>query len=118
MSKQELNTPQKSDVIRHDEKSVTISESRLLVPLAKVKNWLLFASSHKHSKRVEKNPVQSDEIPSSGLNKEANALLKAAQEQIDAKIDELMASYFYFVRLISLYRRRGSVYNKPLFYIS
>ena len=59
----------------------------------KVKNWLLFASNHKHSKRLKKIRVQRDEIPSSGLNKEANALLKAAQEQIDAKIAELMASY-------------------------
>ncbi|MDD5320176.1 MAG: hypothetical protein PHD43_06090 [Methylococcales bacterium] len=37
MSKQELNNPQKSGVILHDEERVAISESSLLVPLAKIK---------------------------------------------------------------------------------
>jgi hypothetical protein len=37
--------------------------------------------------------VLCDEIPSSGQSKEVSALLKAAQEQINAKIDEIMSSY-------------------------
>ena len=33
------------------------------------------------------------EIPCSGRSKEVSGLLKAAQEQINAKIDQIMASY-------------------------
>ena len=93
MSKQELNNPQKSGVISHDEKSVTISESRLLVPLGKSKKLAAIRKQSQALQTIEKNPVQCDEIPSSGQSKEVNGLLKAAQEQINAKIDEIMASY-------------------------
>ena len=93
LSKQELNNPQKSGVISHDEESVTISESSLLVPLAKSKKLAAIRKQSQSLQTIEKNPVQSDEIPSSGLNKEVNGLLKEAREQINAKIDEIMASY-------------------------
>ncbi len=94
MSKQELNQPQKSGVSCHDEKSVTISESRLLVPLGKSKKLAALRKQSQSQQTIEKNPAQtSEEIPTLRLNKEANGLLKAAQEQINAKIDELMASY-------------------------
>ena len=93
MSKQELNTPQKSGVIRHGEKSVTISRSSLLVPLAKSKKLAAIRKQSQSRQTIEKSPVQSAEIPSSGLNKEVNLLLKEAQEQINAKIDQIMASY-------------------------
>ena len=93
MSKQELNTPQKSGVIRHLEKSVTISESRLLVPLAKSKKLADLRKQSQALQSIEKNPVQSAEFPSSGPNKEVNGLIKAAQEDINAKIDAIMASY-------------------------
>ncbi len=93
MSKQELNTPQKSGEFRHDEKSVTISESRLLVPLAKSKKLAALRKRSQSRQTIEKSPVQSAEIPSSGLKKEVNGLIKAAQEHINAKIDAIMASY-------------------------
>ena len=93
MSKQELNTPQKSGVIRHDDKSVTISKSCLLVPLGKSKKFAALRKQSQTLQTSDKNPVPSDEIASSAQNKEINGLLKAAQGQIDAKIDEIMASY-------------------------
>jgi len=37
--------------------------------------------------------VYSDEILSSGLNKEVSGLLKEAREQINSKIDEIIALY-------------------------
>ena len=91
MSKQELNHPKKSGVISHYENSVAISESSLLVPLAKSKK--LAAIRKQLLQSIEKNPVQSGEIAFSGLNKEANGLLKEAREQINAKISEIMALY-------------------------
>ena len=93
MSKQELNTPQQSGVIGHDEKRVTISESRLLVPLGKSKKLAALRQQSQALQTSENNSVKRDEIVSTGLNKEANGLLKAAQEQINAKIDAIMASY-------------------------
>lgn len=42
---------------------------------------------------IEKHPVQSNEIPSSVLNKEVNGLLKEAREQINTKIDKIMTFY-------------------------
>jgi hypothetical protein len=91
LSKQALNNPQKSGVACPDEKSIVISESSLLVPLTKSKK---LATIRKQSlQSIEKNPVQNEEISSSGLNKEVSALFKEAREQINAKIDELMASY-------------------------
>ena len=86
LSKNESNNLQKSGLINHDEKSVTISESSLLVPLAKSKK---LAALRKQSQSQQ----TSEEIPTLSLNKEANGLLKAAQKQINAKIDGLMASY-------------------------
>ena len=93
MSKQALNNPQKSGLNSHDKKSVAISESSLLVPLTKSKK---LAAIHKQSQSlqtIEKNPVQNEEISSSGLNKEVSALLKEVREQINARIDEIMALY-------------------------
>jgi hypothetical protein len=92
LSKQKLNNP---DAFSQDEKSVAISESSLLVPLAKSKKLaaLRKQSQSQSLQTIEKNPRQRDVIPSSGQNKEVSGLLKAAQEQINTKIDELMASY-------------------------
>ena len=75
MSKQELNTPQKSGEIRHDEKSVTISESRLLVPLGKSKKLAALRKQSQTLQTSDKNPVPSDEIASSAQNKEVNELI-------------------------------------------
>ena len=93
MSKQELNNSHKSGSISHDEKSLVISESSLLVPLAKSKKLSAIRKQLQAPQTIEKNPVLCDEIPSSGQSKEVSALLKAAQEQINAKIDEIMSSY-------------------------
>lgn len=93
MSKQELNNPQKSTIISHDKEGVAISESGLLVPLAKSKKLAAIRKCSQSLQTIEKNPVRSDEISSSGLNKEVSGLLKEAREQINAKIDEIMVSY-------------------------
>ena len=93
MSKQELNNPHKSGVINHAKESTTISESSLLVPLGKSKKLAAIRKQLQAPQTIEKNPVLCDEIPSSGQSKEVSALLKAAQEQINAKIDEIMSSY-------------------------
>jgi hypothetical protein len=93
LPKQEFNNPQKSGVTRHDKESVAISESSSLVPLAKNKKLATLRKQSQVQQTIEKNSVQRDEIPSSVPNKEANALLKAAREQIDAKIAAVMASY-------------------------
>jgi hypothetical protein len=93
LSKQELNAQQKSGVISHDEKSVTISESRLLVPLAKSKKLAALRQQSQALQTIEKKPVKRDDIASPGLNKEVNGLIKVAQEDINAKIDSIMASY-------------------------
>jgi hypothetical protein len=93
LSKQTLNDPQKSGIISHAEENVAISETSLLVPLAKSKKLAAIRNRSQSLQTIEKNPVRSDEIPSSGLNKEVKGILKEAQEQINAKIDELMSSY-------------------------
>ena len=93
MSKQELNNSHKSGSISHDEKSLAISESSLLVPLAKSKKLAAIRKRSQSEQTIEKNPVHSDEIPPSRLNKEVSGLLKEAREQINAKIDEIMALY-------------------------
>jgi hypothetical protein len=93
MSKQEFNNPHKSGVINYAKESTTISESSLLVPLAKSKKLSAIRKQLQVPQTIEKNPVLCDEIPSSGQSKEVSALLKAAQEQINAKIDEIMSSY-------------------------
>ena len=93
MSRQELNNPQKSGLISHDEVNAAISESSLLVPLTKSKKLAAIRKQSQSSQSIVKNPAQSDEIPSSGLDKEVNGLLTEAREQIDAKILEIMASY-------------------------
>jgi predicted enzyme involved in methoxymalonyl-ACP biosynthesis len=63
------------------------------VPLAKSKKLAAIRKRSQSLKTIEKDPVQSCEIPSSGLNKEVIGLLKEARKQIDAKIDEIIASY-------------------------
>lgn len=93
MSKKEINNPQKSGVISHGKESSAISENTLLVPLAKSKKLAAIRKQSQAQQTLEKNPVPSAKIPSSGLNKEVNLLLKEAQEQINAKINEIMASY-------------------------
>jgi len=93
VSKQELNNPQQSGVISHDEERVATSENRLLVPLAKSNKLATIRKRSQSLQTININPVQSDEIPSSGLNKEVNGLLKEAREQINAKIVEILASY-------------------------
>ncbi len=93
MSKQEFNNPHKSGVINYAKESTTISESSLLVPLGKSKKLATLRQQLQAQQTIEKSPVLSDEIPSSGQNNEVNKLFKAAQEQINAKIDEIMASY-------------------------
>jgi hypothetical protein len=93
LSKKEINNPQKSGVTSHERESAAISESSILVPLAKSKKLAALRQQSQAQQTLEKNPVQSAKTPPSGLNKEVNGLLKAAQEQINAKINEIMASY-------------------------
>lgn len=93
MSKQELNKPQKTGSIGHVEVSVAISESSSLVPLAKSKKLAAIRERSQSPQTMEKCPVQTDEMLSSGLNKEVSGLLKEAQERINAKINEIMATY-------------------------
>ena len=93
MLKQGLNNPQKSGVIRQDKKSIAITENSLLVPLAKSKKLATIRKQSQAQQTIEKNPVLRDVIPSSGQSKEVSSLLKAVQNQINAKIDEITASY-------------------------
>ena len=93
MSKQKFNNPHKSGVINYAKESTTISESSLLVPLGKSKKLAAIRKQLQAPQTIEINPVLCDEIPSSGQSKEMSALLKAAQDQINVKIDEIMSSY-------------------------
>jgi hypothetical protein len=93
LSNQELKNPQKSGVIRLNEESVIISENTLLVPLVKSKKLAAIRKQSQAQQTLEKNPVQNAEIPTSGQNIEISGLLKAAREQIDARINEIMAAY-------------------------
>ena len=89
MSESVFNKPKKSAVICH----ATVSESRLLVPLSQSKK---LAAIRKHSQALqtlEKKPAPSTEIAAQGLNKDVSGLLKEAQEQVNAKINALMALY-------------------------
>lgn len=69
-----------------------ISESSLLVPLTKSKKLAAIRKQSQSLQLIEKNPVQSSQIRPSGLHKE-DGLLTETQEQIDTKINELMALY-------------------------
>jgi hypothetical protein len=89
VSKKELNNPQKPGSID----DVAVSESSLLVPLAKSKKLTAIRGRLQTLQTLEKSPVQIDETHSLGLNKEVNGLLKEARELINAKIDKIMASY-------------------------
>lgn len=82
-----------SGVISQDEENVAISENSLLVPLAKSKKLASIRKRSQPLQTIEKNPVQSDEIQASVLNTEVTGLLIAAREQINVKIDEIVASY-------------------------
>jgi hypothetical protein len=93
LSKNEFNNPQKAGVNKHDEVKIVISESSLLVPLAKSKKLAAIRKRSQSEQTIEKNPVHSNEIPPSRLDKEVSGLLKEAREQINAKIDEIMALY-------------------------
>lgn len=93
MSKQELNNPQKSGSIGDVAACAAVSESSMLVPLAKSKKLSAIRGRLQALQTLEKSPVQTDEPPSLGLNKEVNSLLKEARKLINAKIDEIMTSY-------------------------
>jgi len=93
LSKTEQDNTQQSGVISHDEESIAISESSLLVPLTKSKKLAAIRKRSQSLQTVEINPVHSDEFPVPGLNKEVNKLLNDAREQINAKINEIMALY-------------------------
>ena len=90
LSKQKSNNPGQR---RHNENCFIISGSSLLVPLAKSKKLAALRKQSQALQTSDKKPVQINEIPSSGLNKEVSGLIKAAQEDINAKIDQIMASY-------------------------
>jgi len=89
LSESVLNKLKKSAVISH----VTVSESRLLVPLAQSKKLAALRQQSKAPQTLEKKPAPSTEIAASGLNKDISGLLNEAQEQVNAKINELMALY-------------------------
>lgn len=93
MSKQELNNPQNSGSFDDDGVSLAASERSLLVPLAKSKKLAAIRGRLQVPQMLDKSPVQTDETSSLGLKKEVNGLLKEARELIDAKIDEILASY-------------------------
>ena len=93
MSKKEINNPQKSGVTSHERESAAISESSILVPLAKSKKLAAIRKQSQSLQTIKKNPIPSNKIPSLGLSKEVDGLLKEAIEQINAKIDEIMAFY-------------------------
>lgn len=93
LSKQIPNNPQKSGSRSHGEVGISVPNSSLLVPLGKSKKLAALRKQTQSPQTIEKNPEHRDEIPASGLNKEVGGLLKAAREQINAKIDEIMASY-------------------------
>ena len=93
MSKQALNDPQKSAITRSDKKSMALPESSLLVPLTNSKKLTAIRKQSQALQTIEKKPVRSHQIRFSGQYKEAGELLTEAQEQINAKINELMASY-------------------------
>jgi hypothetical protein len=93
LSKQTLNNQQKPGIISPEKKSMTISESSLLVPLTKSKKLTTIRKHSQSLQPIEKNPVQSDEVRFSALHKEADGLLTEVQEQINTKINQLMALY-------------------------
>ena len=93
LPEQESNKSKKFGLVIRNEKSASISESTLLVPLAKSKKLAAIRKQSQSLQTSETNPLQRDEILSSGLNKEVKGLLKEAREQINAKIDEIMAFY-------------------------
>ena len=67
MSKQKPNNPA---LISHDEKCAAISESSLLVPLAKSKKLAALRKQSQALQSIEKNPVQRGVIAFLGQNKE------------------------------------------------
>ena len=93
MSTQALDNPQQSGEISHDEVTVAVSESSLLVPLAKSKKLAAIRKRSQALQTIANNPVPTGEIPSTGLSKELKKLLNDAQDQINARISNIMASY-------------------------
>jgi len=93
LSKQTVNNQQKPGIISPEKKGMTISESSLLVPLTKSKKLATIRKQSQALQTIVKNPVQNDEIRFSALHKEAGELLTEAQEQINTKINQLMALY-------------------------
>ena len=89
MSEPVFNKPKKSAVIGH----ATASESRLLVPLSQSKKLAAIRKQSQALQTFEKKPAPNAEIAASGLNKDISGLLKEAQEQINVKINKLMAIY-------------------------
>jgi hypothetical protein len=87
------NDPQKSATTRPDKKSMTLPESSLLVPLTSSKKLAAIRKQSQALPAIEKKQLPSHQIRFSGQHKEAQELLTEAQEQINAKINELMAIY-------------------------
>jgi len=93
LSKQTLNNPQNSRKICRAKESIAISETGLLVPLAKSKKLAAIRNRSQSLQTIETNALLRSAIQSSGLNKEVSGLLTEACDQIDAKITEIMACY-------------------------
>ena len=93
MSEQELNHPKKSGSISSEGIGIYISESSLLMPLTKSKKLAAIRKQSQSQQSIVDNTVPSNEIAFSGLNKEVSGLLQEAQDQINAKIHEIMALY-------------------------
>ncbi|MDD5461765.1 MAG: hypothetical protein PHG00_09045 [Methylococcales bacterium] len=93
MSRQDSNKEQKSGSISREGQGIAIPENGLLVPLAKSKKLAALRKQSQSLQSVEKTPVTHDETISSGLKRQVKGLLKEAREQINAKVDAIMASY-------------------------
>ncbi|MCX7097508.1 MAG: hypothetical protein NTV43_06325 [Methylococcales bacterium] len=74
-------------------KTVTVSSSPLLVPLAKSKKLAALRDGLQQPLPMALPPKHNNAPLCPGLSKEANSLLTAAQEQIDLKIATIMATY-------------------------
>ncbi|UOA08974.1 hypothetical protein [Methylobacter sp. S3L5C] len=92
-SKQVVNSRQKPDTSRADQKIIAMPASSFLVPLTSSKKLAAIRKQSQSVQVLEKKPVPSSQIKLSGQHKDTDALLVEAQEQINAKINELMAIY-------------------------
>jgi hypothetical protein len=92
-SKQVVNNPQKSGANPATHKSITMPASTLLVPLTSSKKLAAIRKQSQSVHALEKKPVPSSQTRLSGQHKDTNELLTEAQEQINARINQLMAIY-------------------------